>query len=384
MDKSDSSPPRVALIGVTGYGKVHLEHLQQAQAAGKARLTAATVINPEAAPEQMAWLRAHEVGIFDDYSAMLAAHAGRLELCCIPTAISTHRPMTEAALRAGANVFVEKPLAGCPDDARAIIAAGEAAGRFVCVGFQAVWSELTQAIVTAIHGCGLGKVQKVSVWALWPRQRAYFLRNGWAGRLQDGSGVVNDSPANNALAHYLNLALLFSGPAPGRCARVISAKAELARAHAIETFDTVLASLKTDTGSEIFYGVTHATAEHAGPQIEIVCERGHAKWGIHPDSAEIVVDGESLPVPSRPDQEGARQAMFEAVVRAAAGGGVELFPASEALAHVEAVAAIQEAAQVVDRQCEAVMHGEGEEAVPALPGIEARLRESAARFLGGR
>ncbi|MFP4070205.1 MAG: Gfo/Idh/MocA family oxidoreductase [Verrucomicrobiota bacterium] len=119
--------PRVALIGVTGYGWMHFDEIRKRVERGHGTFAGATVINPGDAPEQMDWFRQHEVPVFGDYTAMLERLDGALDLCCIPTAISMHRPMVEAALRVGANVLVEKPLAGCPADARAIVEAGDAA-----------------------------------------------------------------------------------------------------------------------------------------------------------------------------------------------------------------------------------------------------------------
>jgi len=371
--------PRIALIGVTGYGRIHLDELKTLVNTRKAELTAATVINPEDAPEQMAWLRQTGAEIFPDYREMLHSFGNQLDLCCIPTAISMHRPMVEAALSAGANVLVEKPLAGCPEDACAIVEAGERKKRFVAVGFQAVWSPLTGLLLDAIHGGTLGRVRKIAVRGLWPRPRSYFARNGWAGRLRDSHGIVNDSPANNALAHFLNLALLFSGPAPYRCARVAEVVAERIRVNEIENYDTILAEITADTGTEIFYAVSHAAGEAFEPRLDIVGENGTAMWSMASGSL-TVQGGPPQTLPGGGDAE-SRPLMFANVARTAVGENGLVFPAKEAMAHGEAIAAFDRTGSIIDRRNDARPQGDPENPVMTLPGLAELIHQRSEAFL---
>src|SRR5829696_1805709 len=57
----------------------------------------------------------------------------------LPLPIHLHRPYTERALAAGKAVLCEKPAAGCVDDVDAMIAARDASGRGVLIGFQDVY-----------------------------------------------------------------------------------------------------------------------------------------------------------------------------------------------------------------------------------------------------
>src|SRR5690606_38595299 len=103
---------RVALIGISGYGRIHLQLARECRARGEVAIVAATVINAEEEAENIAELRAHGCTIYSDYEEMLREQRGRIDLCLIPTGIHWHARMTISALRAGANVLVEKPLAG--------------------------------------------------------------------------------------------------------------------------------------------------------------------------------------------------------------------------------------------------------------------------------
>src|ERR671914_910683 len=69
---------------------------------------------------------------FEDAERMLAEE--ELDLVSVASPTSLHLPATLAALRVGANVLVEKPIAATREDAEAMIAAAAAAGRMATAG----------------------------------------------------------------------------------------------------------------------------------------------------------------------------------------------------------------------------------------------------------
>src|SRR5258708_26243269 len=131
---SDAPLPHVGLIGVSGYARVYLQLLRELQDKGKLRLTAAVVINPHQEPTAIRDLKQRGAQIYSSYEEMFDRHAHQLDLCLIPTGIAWHARMTIAALRAGANVLVEKPLAGSTREIGEIREAEKASGRFVAGG----------------------------------------------------------------------------------------------------------------------------------------------------------------------------------------------------------------------------------------------------------
>src|SRR5665213_934650 len=156
----------------------------------------------------------------------------------LPLPIDLHRTFTEKCLMAGKAVLVEKPAAGSIDDVDAMIAARDRTGLLTAVGFQNLFDPAVWAVKKRLLDGAIGQVRSASVLACWPRSQAYFNRAPWAGKLQHNGVWVLDSPANNAMAHFLNLALFLLGSTQVDSANPITVEAELYRANSIENYDT--------------------------------------------------------------------------------------------------------------------------------------------------
>lgn len=119
---------RVAICGVGNIGKVHLASLRSMRGCEIAGLydTRAPLLR-----ELAASCGVHAYGSADDLFA-----DGSVDAVVIATPSESHRKLTEGALKAGKQVFVEKPLAGTLQDARAIVEAAAMHPRQVVqVGF---------------------------------------------------------------------------------------------------------------------------------------------------------------------------------------------------------------------------------------------------------
>ncbi|HIJ64628.1 MAG TPA: Gfo/Idh/MocA family oxidoreductase [Candidatus Hydrogenedentes bacterium] len=267
------------IIGVSGYGEIHYRDLMREVAAGRATVLGATVINQVEEAEKCADLKGLGCELFSDYEAMFERLARRIDLCLIPTGLPLHAPMTIAALGVGANVLVEKPAAPTIQEVRAMEAAERAAGRFVAVGYQDIYAAETMQIKERLVSGRLGRIECIKVKADWPRDTVYFTRNAWAGKLKLGDRWVLDSPFNNALAHYVNLACFWAGKTARASAQIASVEAELYRAQPIESCDTACIRAVTADDVPIYFFATHSGTALWGPEILVRCEHGSAYWG---------------------------------------------------------------------------------------------------------
>jgi len=368
-----TAPARIAIIGVSGYGRVHLQLAKESLARGEVQITAATIINPDEESTVVAELRATGTEIFADHAAMFRAHAGRIDLCLIPTGIHWHARMTIAALEAGANVLVEKPLAGSVAEVAEIRRAEQRTGRFVAVGFQDLYDPSTQWLQQELQRGVIGRIQSVRFLGLWPRPRSYFTRNNWAGRLRADAMPVMDSPLNNAFAHFVMLSLYFAGSETPVLEGV-----ELFRAHAIESFDTAVVRSRTASGVQLWFGASHASHETIEPEIVITGDRGQASWRYESEAFWQPAGGAKV---SRRllDITGARRAMFAVALRRLHDSAVRICPTELAGRHTALIESIHHQADIGTVPASLVtwvgVNGQASE-VPAIRGLTAALHRA--------
>ncbi len=269
------------LIGVSGFGAVHYADVLRECKNGYMNILGVCVINQEEESEKCEALRALGATLHTDYQEMLTTYKGQIQLCMIPTGIPLHRPMTIAALEAGANVFVEKPAAGTIDDVDAMIAAEAQAEGFVAVGYQSMYNagvhEMKQALLDGVSG----EIKEIRCKCLGPRMDSYYARNAWAGRVSlDGTWVL-DAPFSNAFSHFITLLLFFAGSKFDKAAQPITMDVELYRGHKIESCDT--SSWKIDTDEDVclrFY--TSHCSDHGEPQtFEMIGTEGRCSWAYN-------------------------------------------------------------------------------------------------------
>lgn len=275
---------RTAIIGINGFGSVHLEQIMRLAMAGKACLCAIVARHPERIQDKLELLKEHHVTIYDSIEKFFKAEAGGIDLLCVPTGIASHEELTVAGLRAGMNVLVEKPAAVSVASVKRMIQAEQESGTcFVAVGFQHLYAPEIQFIKHWLVSGRLGAVKHGYVYAVWPRNDQYYLRNRWAGRAFDDSGKpVLDSPANNALAHYLNLLLFFGGTDFAVPAEISEMEAELLRARKeIEMFDTCCLRMRTAADARLNVFFSHAGERAIEPVLVLECENGRVEWALN-------------------------------------------------------------------------------------------------------
>lgn len=100
-----------------------------------------------------------EVQTTRDYRELLSSD---VQAVSIATPVSTHFSFAMDALRAGKHILVEKPLAGCVDQAHDIVAEGKRQSRIVMVGHTFVYNPAVMAVKEIIASGSLGQIYHIN------------------------------------------------------------------------------------------------------------------------------------------------------------------------------------------------------------------------------
>ncbi len=287
------NPVRIVLVGVGGYARVHLSSIDDAADRGLAELVG--VVAREADAERFAAeereIRERGVPVFRTLGAALQAPGILPDLVSLPVAIAAHAPLSIQALEAGCHVYCEKPVAGTTHEALRMRAAAEIAGKHCVVGFQHIFSPSIQAIKRIAVDGRLGRLIEARTVGAWPRDRGYYRRNGWAGRIETGGVRIYDSPLQNAVSHYLQNMLYVAGRRAGESARPVEVYGENYRAEEIESADTQYIRIRVEDGGVLQFWMSHAVDQNSGPETEYIFEKGRITWA-HPENIARVFPGE--------------------------------------------------------------------------------------------
>jgi predicted dehydrogenase len=273
-----SQPPvRIGVAGLGGFASYVTDRLLDQATLEWPSASFAAACDPDLSQltRRANELRGHGASIVESFEELLALD---IDAVWLPVPIDLHRPLTEAALAAGKAVLCEKPAAGCVDDVDAMIAARDRAKLPVLIGFQDLYQPNLAPLKRRLLNGDLGKVLGVTVIGCWPRGDAYFRRNAWVGRLQRDGRWIMDSPAANALAHFLHLPLYLLGSSMGEAATPLSVEAELYRANAIENYDTCSMRVIIEGNVPLIVGFTHACDTTIEPRVTIQTETSEIRY----------------------------------------------------------------------------------------------------------
>lgn len=366
------APVRVLLAAVGGYGHHYFRALLDEVPPGRATL--AGVVDPLAA-QSPAWpeISAAGVPVVGDIDGFFAA-GHQADLTVVASPIHFHVPQSAAALAAGSHVLCEKPVGATLPDVDRLVGARDRAGRFVMIGYQWSFSEAIRRLKRDLLEGRYGRPLRLATLCAWPRRAAYYGRNTWAGRLRerDTGAWVLDSPANNAMAHFLHNALFLLGPGPGRSAVPVSLTAELARAYPIESADTVAGRIVTDGGCEVLFLASHVTEHVVAPCFRLDCERGVVTFGgTAPRIVGTAAGGQESDY-GDPDATPQFQKLFLALERVGT-PGAEVCGIEAAAAQTVCVTAMHESAAEIVPFPRVLRRGRPEDRVH-VAGLEDQLR----------
>ncbi len=267
----------VGIIGINGFGKVHVENVLKLAAKGKVKCVAFADVEVDRQDEQYQELIALDAKHYRDYNEMLDNHK-ELDFVTIATPIHLHKPMAIDALNKGFNVFLEKPPAVTIQDIDEIIGVANKRGQLCEVNFQTITGKAFRILVEKLRKGQLGDIEKVVGVGMWKRTQAYYQRTPWAGKLVHNSNYVLDGSITNPLAHLLYNCLIVAGSGDACTAIPKKVQAELYKGHLIEGEDTSCIRINTVNGVEIMFYTTLCHTGQDVPYIKVYGSKGQAVW----------------------------------------------------------------------------------------------------------
>ncbi len=241
---------RTALCGL---GEIGQFHLQAIEASPHARLVAVCELDRDLAAESVE----DSVAIHSDVGVMLAGDSVDVVDVCLPHHL--HVPVASAALEAGCDVILEKPVATDLEGCDAIARAARSAGRRVGVSHNQVFFEPHRRLAEMISAGDLGEIRSIYE-RLWMGGKY----GGWReDSTQVGGGLLMD-----AGVHRVYMALTLGGSVASVGATMDSPRSE----------DSFSLSLVFESGATgVIQGSYHGPDGVFDDRIEIQASTGMAE-----------------------------------------------------------------------------------------------------------
>ncbi len=194
--RSATGPLRIAFIGAGGIAGMHMDLLSEMK---DVQLVGLADVNKKGMEQKAEQFKIDPAHCYTDWKAMLKAVRPDAVSVCTPNGL--HAPATIDALKAGAHVIVEKPMAMNAKEAQAMVDAAKKYGRKLVIGFQFRYSPKTQFLKNAVDDGAFGKVLYARVQAL---RRRGIPNWGVFGRkeLQGGGPMIDIGVHAMEAAHY--------------------------------------------------------------------------------------------------------------------------------------------------------------------------------------
>ncbi|WP_197429651.1 DUF6807 family protein [Auraticoccus cholistanensis] len=271
------SVPTLALVGLRGYGGVHLGVLRRRHAAGELRLVGA--VDPAGPVPELP----EGVPCVDTLPELLATVVPDVTVIASP--IPTHLPFARLALEAGSDVYLEKPPVAGLDEYDDLVEVVRRSGRSLQVGFQNLGSPAVPRVQELVAGGAVGEVEQVSGLGLWNRRPSYYARAAWAGRRMLDGRRTADGVVTNPLAHAANTALRLAGIQ--RRDQIAGVDTELYRVHDIDCDDTAWVRVQPVEGPPVCLAFTLAAGEQQEPTVSVRGTTGTVSLAYTADRIEV-------------------------------------------------------------------------------------------------
>ncbi|MFA6151926.1 MAG: Gfo/Idh/MocA family oxidoreductase [Chitinophagaceae bacterium] len=250
---------KFAIIGLGNIGKRHAEHILHHP---NAELVAVCDIDSAKAAN-------YSVPFFKSTEELL--QNSDADVLCVCTPNYLHEPHTIAALNAGLNVVVEKPMALSTKECDNMIAAANKTGKTIFAVKQNRYNPPVVAVKKLVEEGRLGKIFMVQVNCFWNRGDAYYSESDWRGKkAKDGGCLFTQFSHFVDILYYLN----------GSIDKAAGSIANFAHHHNTEFEDTGSFVLNASNGSIVNFNFTTCSYQkNMEGAISIFAENGSLKIG---------------------------------------------------------------------------------------------------------
>lgn len=264
---------RVVLIGIGGYGENYIKEFSEREIPDG---TLVAVVDPFIERSQyLPFIERISVPVFKDLDDFLKSQV-RGELAVVSSPIHTHYEYIKKLLSHGYDILTEKPVTIDIERMNELIRDERESGHFVAVGYQLCFqNDVTQMKKDILSG-KYGKPIRAKALRMMRRDRKYYSRTGWAGRLKAGGEYVLDSPLSNACAHHAEAMLYLLGKSMDETLHVSSVSGSLYKGRPdIQNYDAAAIKIETQEGIPLYYYTAHSIEEKKiGPYLEIEFDGG--------------------------------------------------------------------------------------------------------------
>jgi len=147
---------RVGIIGASFAREAYLPALRTIDDVELVAIASARLSSAQSAADQFGIPQ-----VYDDWGRMIGEH--EFDLICIATPTVFHAPMTLEALKAGAHVLCEKPMAMNTDESAEMLETADALGKLHIIGHELRFNPNRRKIKSLIDSGAIGDVRHVSI-----------------------------------------------------------------------------------------------------------------------------------------------------------------------------------------------------------------------------
>ncbi len=289
-ERVDEVMMRVILVGVGERGAGYLHALRDQSEGLDAQLVGVVQPRQDASVELMQQLQQAKIPLASSLSEAFQEMGMQADAVVLASPLQHHFEQCYEALSHGCHVLCEKPLASDYVQALTLEKLSMEKGLQLAVAYQHCYSKALRSLKQDVLQGRYGKPISMRALSLTGRSDLYYQRNRWAGRFYDEEGrCIMDGVLHNEASHSLqSLLYLLGDDGLDSAADVETVRGEWCRAHAIQSYDTAVVSVRTAQCPSVLMAATHNWAGRDTHRYRYVWEHGYAEGDWSQDPRLIV------------------------------------------------------------------------------------------------